>query len=352
MSSAESEELVKGGLPGQACIATTSLSASWFGVGPVNPDHPGLLRRGCVSPPKPSSNSEAPVISPWPCKLAARLLTQLHHAPAVLPCSRLPCWLPRSCPSPLGPPGPSPRLSSRQLMACSMLRSWSARGRSPSREPSSGRSHSAQHCHAFQLCTATGPLTPPHPTHALLPPRPPLPPHPPSPPPTPLHYRAHYSGRLASNDLVFDSSYERGRPLSFRVGGGVYSGGEVPSQSGHGVQRSWCTAHTCMHLFMHSPCMHAPLHAFNMHACDICCCRGGPITARHVLSPHAINHGQACPLTPCYQSRPGMSSHPMLSITARHVLSPHAVNLFSFCVCGCGPAWWPGGGRRGDQGLG
>lgn len=30
--------------------------------------------------------------------------------------------------------------------------------------------------------------------------------------------RCHYEGRLASNNTVFDSSYERGRPLTFKVG--------------------------------------------------------------------------------------------------------------------------------------
>lgn len=32
--------------------------------------------------------------------------------------------------------------------------------------------------------------------------------------------RCHYRGRLASNQAVFDSSYERGRPLTFTVGVG------------------------------------------------------------------------------------------------------------------------------------
>ncbi|KAK9837432.1 hypothetical protein WJX81_002092 [Elliptochloris bilobata] len=32
--------------------------------------------------------------------------------------------------------------------------------------------------------------------------------------------RCHYRGRLASNNAVFDSSYERGRPLTFKVGAG------------------------------------------------------------------------------------------------------------------------------------
>lgn len=32
--------------------------------------------------------------------------------------------------------------------------------------------------------------------------------------------RCHYTGRLASNGRVFDSSYERGRPLSFKIGAG------------------------------------------------------------------------------------------------------------------------------------
>ena len=30
--------------------------------------------------------------------------------------------------------------------------------------------------------------------------------------------RCHYRGRLASNNAIFDSSYERGRPLSFKIG--------------------------------------------------------------------------------------------------------------------------------------
>ncbi len=35
---------------------------------------------------------------------------------------------------------------------------------------------------------------------------------------TNLHLcRCHYKGRLASNNAVFDSSYERGRPLTFKV---------------------------------------------------------------------------------------------------------------------------------------
>jgi peptidylprolyl isomerase len=32
--------------------------------------------------------------------------------------------------------------------------------------------------------------------------------------------RAHYTGRLVSNGRVFDSSYERGRPLQFKIGAG------------------------------------------------------------------------------------------------------------------------------------
>lgn len=32
--------------------------------------------------------------------------------------------------------------------------------------------------------------------------------------------RAHYAGKLESNGKQFDSSYDRGRPLTFRVGGG------------------------------------------------------------------------------------------------------------------------------------
>ena len=30
--------------------------------------------------------------------------------------------------------------------------------------------------------------------------------------------RCHYKGKLASNNATFDSSYERGRPLSFKIG--------------------------------------------------------------------------------------------------------------------------------------
>ena len=30
--------------------------------------------------------------------------------------------------------------------------------------------------------------------------------------------RCHYKGKLASNNAMFDSSYERGRPLSFKIG--------------------------------------------------------------------------------------------------------------------------------------
>jgi FKBP-type peptidyl-prolyl cis-trans isomerase len=33
-----------------------------------------------------------------------------------------------------------------------------------------------------------------------------------------LLLRCHYTGRLASNGRVFDSSYERGRPLTFKIG--------------------------------------------------------------------------------------------------------------------------------------
>lgn len=32
--------------------------------------------------------------------------------------------------------------------------------------------------------------------------------------------RAHYTGRLASNGAVFDSSYPRSRPLQFKIGVG------------------------------------------------------------------------------------------------------------------------------------
>lgn len=32
--------------------------------------------------------------------------------------------------------------------------------------------------------------------------------------------RAHYTGRLASNGAVFDSSYPRGKPLQFKIGVG------------------------------------------------------------------------------------------------------------------------------------
>ncbi|GAX84965.1 hypothetical protein CEUSTIGMA_g12386.t1 [Chlamydomonas eustigma] len=41
--------------------------------------------------------------------------------------------------------------------------------------------------------------------------------------PTPVKgalIRCHYTGRLKSNGKVFDSSYERGRPLTFKIGAG------------------------------------------------------------------------------------------------------------------------------------
>ena len=39
--------------------------------------------------------------------------------------------------------------------------------------------------------------------------------------------RCHYRGRLASNNAIFDSSYERGRPLSFKIGVRQVIAGEV-----------------------------------------------------------------------------------------------------------------------------
>jgi FKBP-type peptidyl-prolyl cis-trans isomerase len=59
--------------------------------------------------------------------------------------------------------------------------------------------------------------------------------------------RAHYTGRLASNGAVFDSSFERGKPLTFSKGQvirgwgvGVFGdgeGGEVPPMREGGVRR-------------------------------------------------------------------------------------------------------------------
>ena len=40
--------------------------------------------------------------------------------------------------------------------------------------------------------------------------------------------RCHYKGRLASNNAMFDSSYERGRPLSFKIGVRQVIAGEGP----------------------------------------------------------------------------------------------------------------------------
>ena len=56
--------------------------------------------------------------------------------------------------------------------------------------------------------------------------------------------RAHYTGRLASNGAVFDSSRERGRPLTFKAnqvirgwGEGVFGGEGVPAMKAGGVRR-------------------------------------------------------------------------------------------------------------------
>jgi peptidylprolyl isomerase len=49
--------------------------------------------------------------------------------------------------------------------------------------------------------------------------------------------RAHYSGRLEINNSEFDSSYERGRPLTFRVGKGeVIKGWDEGIAGGEGCQ--------------------------------------------------------------------------------------------------------------------
>eukprot|EP00892_Ulva_mutabilis_P006841 jgi/Ulvmu1/4529/UM002_0255.1 len=48
--------------------------------------------------------------------------------------------------------------------------------------------------------------------------------------------RAHYAGRLQSNGVQFDSSYDRGRPLSFKVGAGqVIKGWDEGILGGEGV---------------------------------------------------------------------------------------------------------------------
>lgn len=48
--------------------------------------------------------------------------------------------------------------------------------------------------------------------------------------------RCHYRGRLASNNAVFDSSYERGRPLSFKIGvGQVIRGWDQGILGGDGI---------------------------------------------------------------------------------------------------------------------
>jgi peptidylprolyl isomerase len=48
--------------------------------------------------------------------------------------------------------------------------------------------------------------------------------------------RAHYAGRLQSNGVQFDSSYDRGRPLTFKVGAGqVIKGWDEGIAGGDGV---------------------------------------------------------------------------------------------------------------------
>jgi peptidylprolyl isomerase len=54
--------------------------------------------------------------------------------------------------------------------------------------------------------------------------------------PLPLHRSCHYTGRLADSGRVFDSSYERGRPLTFRVGvHEVITGWDLGILGGDGV---------------------------------------------------------------------------------------------------------------------
>jgi peptidylprolyl isomerase len=48
--------------------------------------------------------------------------------------------------------------------------------------------------------------------------------------------RAHYAGRLESSGKQFDSSYDRGRPLTFKVGSGeVIKGWDQGIAGGEGV---------------------------------------------------------------------------------------------------------------------
>ena len=52
--------------------------------------------------------------------------------------------------------------------------------------------------------------------------------------------RCHYTGRLVSNGVVFDSSYERGRPLSFKIGAGeVIKGWDLGILGSEAEVRSW-----------------------------------------------------------------------------------------------------------------
>ena len=55
-------------------------------------------------------------------------------------------------------------------------------------------------------------------------------------PPAGAMIRAHYEGRLDSNGAVFDSSYDRGRPLSFKIGvGQVIKGWDAGILGAEGV---------------------------------------------------------------------------------------------------------------------
>jgi hypothetical protein len=70
--------------------------------------------------------------------------------------------------------------------------------------------------------------------------------------------RAHYRGRLQSNGAVFDSSYERGKPLIFQVGVG-----QVIKVSRHGplaglsCAGGWlCRIHATAAANMSAPCLH------------------------------------------------------------------------------------------------
>ncbi|KAL0393898.1 UNVERIFIED_CONTAM: Peptidyl-prolyl cis-trans isomerase FKBP13, chloroplastic [Sesamum latifolium] len=57
--------------------------------------------------------------------------------------------------------------------------------------------------------------------------------------------KAHYVGRL-ENGTVFDSSYNRGKPLAFRIGVGGKRKLRIPPELGYGMRGAGCRGGSCV----------------------------------------------------------------------------------------------------------